>query len=144
MKGRQYQYQSFLLQCPYWNIELEKYRRKLPKDIQLFVYERNLFDFPNYQRMIPLTYLDYNIDTQSDLNKLVYSMRDVQALYIVDNREKSDSIFVKKHSEATKQAFIWQIENLEFLAIWLVLIRPFRQLYRISAVSFSFAILLLE
>ncbi|MCI5601042.1 MAG: hypothetical protein SOZ02_01165 [Hallerella porci] len=112
MKGRQYQYQSFLLQCPYWNIELEKYRRKLPKDIQLFVYERNLFDFPNYQRMIPLTYLDYNIDTQSDLNKLVYSMRDVQALYIVDNREKSDSIFVKKHSEATKQAFIWQIENL--------------------------------
>ena len=62
MKGRQYQYQSFLLQCPYWNIELEKYRRKLPKDIQLFVYERNLFFFFNYQRMIPLTYLDYKID----------------------------------------------------------------------------------
>lgn len=33
------------------------------------MYERNLFDFPEYRRMIPLTYLDYNVDTQKDLEK---------------------------------------------------------------------------
>ena len=112
MAIRQYQYQSFLLQCPYRNIEFNKYLKKLPKDTQLFVYERNLFDFPEYRRMIPLTYLDYNVDTQKDLEKITETLHDVQALYIVDDRVNCASIFAKKHSEATKKAFIWQIEKM--------------------------------
>lgn len=111
MKGRQYQYQGFLLQCPYRNVNLDKYRRDLPADTQMFFYEKNLFDYPEYRRQIPLTYLDLNIDTANDLERITNALRDVQALYIVDDRVESESTFVQKHSEATKKAFIWQIKN---------------------------------
>lgn len=111
MKGRQYQYQGFLLQCPYRNVELEKYRRELPANTQMFFYSKNLLDYPEYRRQIPLTYLDLNIDTVNDLEKITCLLKDVQALYIVDDQIESENTFVKKHSEATKQAFIWQLEN---------------------------------
>ena len=62
--------------------------------------------------MNPLTYLDYNVDTQKDLEKITETLHDVQALYIVDDRVDCASIFAKKHSEATKKAFIWQIEKM--------------------------------
>ncbi|PBC72768.1 hypothetical protein [Fibrobacter intestinalis] len=111
MKNRQYQYQGFLLQCPYQNIDLEKHQKQTPKNTQSFIYERNLFDFLDYKRQIPLSFLDSNVDTEGDLDKIIHSLKDVQALYIVDDRVECENDFVKNHSKATKQAFVWHFEN---------------------------------
>lgn len=113
-KGRQYQYQGFLLQCPYQEIELEKYSAQMPKDTQSFVYKRNLFDVLNFERQIPLSFLDYHVDTKQDLTRIMSSLKGVQSLYIVDDRIESESDFVRKHSMATKQAFIWHFKNKGF------------------------------
>ena len=118
MTRRQYQYQSFLLQCPYRDIELNKLYRILPEETLLFNYGRELFDNLVYKRKIPLTYLDANVDSKKDLEKISSLLQGIQALYIVDDRMHSDSIFVKKHSEATKQAFIWQLENMGIPCFW--------------------------
>lgn len=118
MPCRQYQYQGFLLQCPYKSIKLEKYLKKLPEDTQLFSYGRNLFDALDYRRKIPLTFLDTNIDTHEDLKSIANSLQGVQALYIVDDRVDCECVFVKRHSEATKQAFIWQLENMGIHCYW--------------------------
>lgn len=118
MRHRQYQYQSFLLQCPYQSVELARYLRHLPEGTQLFLYEKNLFDIPDYRRKIPLTYLDANVDTKKDLEKIAVLLQGIRALYIVDDRLDSESVFVKKHSDATKQAFIWQLENMGIPCFW--------------------------
>ncbi len=82
-----------------------------PKDTQSFIYERNLFDFLDYKRQIPLSFLDSNVDAEGDLDRIIHSLKDVQALYIVDDRVEGENNFIKNHSKATKQAFIWHFEN---------------------------------
>ena len=86
----------------------------MPKDTQSFVYKRNLFDVLNFERQIPLSFLDYHVDTKQDLTRIMSSLKGVQSLYIVDDRIECESDFVRKHSMATKRAFIWHFKNKGF------------------------------
>ena len=108
---KQYQHQKFLLQCDYAKLEMENFFQFMPADTPLYLQENDLFDYPVYRRKIPLSVLDGNVDTRQDFDVFVKKVKYVDELYLVDDRKKSDSVFVQKHAVATKKAFLWHFLN---------------------------------
>ena len=115
---KQYQNQKFLLQCPYETIDLKKFYKRCPTDIRSIKYERDLFDYPKCKRYVFLKYLDYNVDTERDLVKILNTVDYLDVLYIIDDRPFLRSPFANKHSESTKKAFLWQIREYGIKCYW--------------------------
>lgn len=115
---KQYQNQKFLLQCPYETIKLKKLNKRCSMDTRSIKRERDLFDYPQCKRFVSLKYLDYNVDTERDLTKIVKSVDNIDELYIIDDRPSLRSPFAKKHSESTKKAFLWQIQKQGIKCYW--------------------------
>ena len=80
--------------------------------------ERDLFDYPLCKRFISLKYLDYNVDTEQDLAKILRKVDCLDVLFIIDDRPVLRSPFAKRHSEATKKAFLWQIQKRGVKCYW--------------------------
>ncbi len=115
---KQYQHQKFLLQCPYETINLKRCRKRCTMEVRSIERERDLFDYPLCKRFVSLKYLDYNVDTEQDLIKILRKVDCLNELYIVDDRPALRSPFVKGHSEATKKAFLWQIKKHGIKCYW--------------------------
>lgn len=115
---KQYQHQKFLLQCPYETINLKRCRKRCAMEVRSIERERDLFDYPLCKRFISLKYLDYNVDTEQDLAKILRKVDCLDVLFIIDDRPVLRSPFAKRHSEATKKAFLWQIQKHGVKCYW--------------------------
>ncbi len=112
---KQYQHQKFLLQCDYEKLEMNRFLKSMPADTPLYIQKNDLFDYPVYRRKIPLSVLDGFVDSQRDFDAIVKKVKYVDELYLVDDRKKSESVFVQNHAAATKKAFIWHFLNVGIL-----------------------------
>jgi len=111
MSKEYYCRQKFLYEADTDEIELMDFIEELPEEIQEFTESRNLFDGDNIYRVIPISYLDVNIDTKAEFEVLMQSLRFVTRLYILDDRPNLDNEIYQKLSEETIKCYLWWTEK---------------------------------
>jgi hypothetical protein len=107
--------QSWLLNCPYKSVNLAEYIINPDNGvyIQDIRYDRNLFDYnqDKFTRKVNLSLLDEKTDTPRDWEHFLSSASKVDRLILWDDRKKSENKIYSGYLQATRQAYIWHLEQ---------------------------------
>ncbi len=112
-----YFHQSWLLDCPYKSVNLTEY--VIVPDEGVFIqdirYERNLFDYnrEKFTRKVNLSRLDEETDTRQDWEHFLISASEVDRLILWDDRKKSENKIYSGYLQATRQAYIWHLQQAQ-------------------------------
>lgn len=107
MKQRtEYAFQKFILESDATNVEFEKITIDNAEDVPDCGLEYNIFDFNGYFRKIALSTLDSRIDTEKDFNNFLNKIKDIDCLYIADDRPESENPIYQAFSLSHKQKLV--------------------------------------
>ena len=111
--NNQYAFQEFLLECPFDEIQTEKYKVDHWEELPDHHVEYNLLDYSEgfIRRAIALTQLDHIIDTEDDFLRFVNDHRWIDELVIVDDRPQYDNLILADYSSNTLKAYLYRINN---------------------------------
>ena len=110
-----YFHQNWLLDCPYGNIDLKDYVVTVEDTefIQDICQERNLFDYGREEliRKVNISVLDEITDSQSEWNDFLKKTKSVDILILWDDRKETTNKILSQYLYATRQAYVWHLEN---------------------------------
>ena len=122
MQKTNYIYQKFLLNCDYEKLNLSDYSIRLKPEkldsIKEWDVQYNIFDCDvPYERKLNLSYLDEHIDTEEDWQNFLIKAKELDKLYIIDDRPSVESQILQDYQEATKKAYIYRmnIDDVKFV-----------------------------
>ena len=111
--NNQYTFQEFLLDCPYRDIQIEKYRHADSGELIQFGTEYNLMDYSNgvVRRGITLSQLDRIIDTEEDFRCFVMDHQWIEELVMINNRPRFKNPILDSYSMNTIKAYLYRFND---------------------------------
>jgi hypothetical protein len=107
-------HQHYLLECPYWTVDLSRYRARYVPPGGLWHYterQATIFDGPEGPvRHARLSELDRTIATEAEWKDFVEQVRWLRCLLLQNDRRVTGAI-AADFDRITLQAYLWRLQN---------------------------------